>query len=133
MDNKQIVGLWLVTIITGSLLNSLFFAIFEGKFDLDLLILSALYMLFSFLFSIPVVIIFALLNNYYTELYPNKIQYTKKMYLMNTVVSLLYLLIGLIYTSMQSDLSWFIIYLFLSYYPVGMLLWHSKLKSFYRK
>ncbi len=133
MKNIRIVGLWLLTVLIGSIIFATGIMLFDsGHFRADgWLWLIFVSILASGAFSIPAIIAFVVGNNHYKNKLGTGEEYRRSMYKFHLVVGLIYLFIasafGLLEGEIQTILA--LLVLFVCYLPAGMILWYFGFKN----
>jgi hypothetical protein len=133
MKNITIFGLWILTVIIGSIIFGIGVTFMESDFknggdSFMIIVISAM---MSFLFSIPAIIVFLISNSKLQKTYSNPILYQRNMYKVKLLTGIIYALISIVVAAINgADFIGIavILGLLLSYLPIGLLFWYFGFK-----
>lgn len=131
MKNITIFGLWILTVVIGSVFLALFTAMLDGGGFGDFFGIIVLSAMLSFLFSIPAVITFLIANSKFLVKYQNTSLYRTKMYVTQVITGGVYLIVSaatILMNGADSSSALILLGLLACYLPVGLICWYFGFK-----
>ena len=128
MKNITIFGLWLLTIVIGSIIFSFGVFIFSGDGNFENLVgIAFISMIAATLFSVPAIITFLVSNNNLQYKYGNTGYYRRKMYNINLITGGIYFMTSMFLVLLEGSdaIGMAVVFgLLVSYLPVGIISWY---------
>jgi uncharacterized RDD family membrane protein YckC len=127
MTNANIFGLWVLSILIGSVVFGLGAFMFSRESEIELfLMMAGISAIASSLFSIPAIIIFIIVNVYFQKSETDNTVYRRKMYNTQLIVTGIYFVLTMAFIMADgAGMKGFggLCGLLVSYLTPGMLLW----------